>query len=98
MTEFVTGGEIGASGFEGFGAEFADAAFGAYDEGEGEGVPVFVGVGWVLCGGFEGGPVAAVVAGDVGAVGAYGDPGFRGGVVGYGAAVAVGWGTCGVGL
>jgi hypothetical protein len=70
------------SGFEGFGAELADAAIGAYDEGEGEGVPVLVGVGWVLCGGFEGGPVAAVVVGDVGAVGAYGDPGFGGGVVG----------------
>ncbi len=37
-------------------------------------------------------PVLAVVAGDVGSVGAYGDPGFSGGVVGYGAAVAVGWG------
>jgi hypothetical protein len=45
-----------------------------------------------LCGGFEGCPVAAVVAGDVGAVGAYGDPGFGLCVVGYGAAVAVGWG------
>ena len=30
------------------GAEFADAAVRAYDEGEREGVPVFVGVGWVL--------------------------------------------------
>jgi hypothetical protein len=42
-------------------------------------------------GGGEGSPVAAVVGGDVGAVGAYGDPGFGGGGVGYGAAVAVGW-------
>ena len=66
---------------------------GADDEGEGEGVPVLVfvglggGIGEV---GFEGVPVAAVVGGDVGAVGAYGDPGFGGGVVGYGAAIAVG--------
>ena len=80
------------SGFEGFGAEFADAAFGAYDEGEGEGVPVLVGVRGVLGGGFEGCPFFAVVAGDVGAVGAYGDPGLGGGLVGYGGAVAVGWG------
>ena len=79
---------------EGVGAEFADAAFGAYDEGEREGVPVLVGVGLVLGGGFEGGPVAAVVVGDVGAVGACGDPGFCLGVVGYCAAVAVGWGQC----
>ena len=64
---------------------------GAYDEGEGEGVPVFVGVGWVVAGGGEGCPVFSVVARDVGAVGAYGDPGFGGGVVGYCAAVAVGW-------
>ena len=48
--------------FEGGGVQFADAAVGADDEGEGEGVPVFVGVG-----------------GDVGAVGAYGDPEFLGG-------------------
>jgi hypothetical protein len=79
------------SGVECFGTEFADAAIGAYDEGQREGVPVFVGVGGVLCAGFEGAPVAAVVTGDVGAVGAYGDPGFGGGVVRYGAAVAVGW-------
>src|SRR5580658_4479820 len=74
------------------GAEAAYASVGADDEGEGEGVPVFVGVGWVVVGGFEGCPVLAVVAGDVGAVGAYGDPEFLGGVVGYGGAVAVGWG------
>jgi hypothetical protein len=29
------------------GIELADAAVGADDEGEGEGIPVFVGVGWV---------------------------------------------------
>jgi len=62
----------------------------AYDEGEREGVPVFVGVGWVVVRWFEGCPVFAVVGGDVGAVGAYGDPEFLGGVVGYCAAVAVG--------
>ena len=77
---------------EGVGAEFADASVGAYDEGQGEGVPVFVGVFFVLGGGGEGAPVAAIVGGDVGAVGAYGDPGFGGGGVGYGGAVAVGWG------
>ena len=65
---------------------------GADDEGEGEGVPVFVGVGWVVAGGGEGCPVFSVVAGDVGAVGAYGDPEFLVGIVGYGGAVAVGWG------
>ena len=81
------GGEL-----EGRGVEDADAAVGAYGVGEGEGVPVLVGVGGVVVGGVEGAPVAAVVGGDVGAVGAYGDPGFCGGVVGYGAAVAVGWG------
>ena len=74
------------------GAEAAYASVGAYDEGKGEGVPVFVGVGWVVAGGFEGCPVFSVVAGDVGAVGAYGDPEFLLGVVGYGGAVAVGWG------
>ena len=47
--------------------------------------------GGVLRAGFEGCPVFAVVAGDVGAVGAYGDPEFLGGIVGYGRAVAVGW-------
>jgi hypothetical protein len=72
------------SGFEGVSAELADAAFGAYDEGERESVPVFVGVGWFGGGGFEGAPVFAVVAGDVGAVGAYGDPGFGVGRVGDG--------------
>jgi hypothetical protein len=56
------------------------------DEGEGESVPVLVGVGWVFGGGLEGGPVLAVVVGDVGAVGAYGDPEFLLGVIGYGGA------------
>jgi hypothetical protein len=64
---------------------------GSDDEGEGEGVPVLVGVGLVFSSGFEGCPVLAVVAGDVGAVGAYSDPEFLGGIVGYGGAVAVGW-------
>ena len=72
------------------GTELADAALRAYDVREREGVPVLVGVGWVLWAGFESGPVLAVVAGDVGAVGAYGDPGIGCGVVGYRAAVAVG--------
>jgi hypothetical protein len=70
---------------------------GAYDVGEGEGVPVLVGVGGVAGGwvGGEGSPVAAVVGGDVCAVGAYGDPEVVGGVVGYGGAIAVGWGMGG---
>ena len=74
--------------------EAADAAVGAYDVGEGEGVPVAVSVRVLVEGGIgvEGTPVAAVVGGDVGAVRAYGDPGFGCGVVGYGGAVAVGWG------
>ena len=41
-------------------------------------------------------PVFSFVAGDVGAVGAYGDPEFLSWVVGYGAAVAVGWGLGGL--
>ena len=65
------------------GAETAYATVRAYDEGEGEGVPVFVGVGWVVAGGGERLPVFAVVGGDVSAVGAYRDPKFLGGVVGY---------------
>jgi hypothetical protein len=40
-----------------FGIEFADSTVRAYDEGEGEGIPVFVGVGGVLRAGFEGCPV-----------------------------------------
>ena len=79
-------------GLQGGGVEDADAAVGAYGEGEGEGVPVLVGVGVFVGDGVEGAPVAAVVGGDVGAVGAYRDPGAGGGVVGYGGAVAVGWG------
>ena len=74
------------------GAEFAYASVGAYDVGEREGVPVFVGVGRIGGAGFEGAPVAAVVGGDVGAVGAYGYPEFLLGVVGYRGAVAVGFG------
>ena len=70
---------LGREGFEGVGVEDADAAVGAYGVGEGEGVPVLVGVGGVVVGGVEGAPVAAVVGGDVGAVGAYRDPGFCGG-------------------
>ena len=72
----------------------ADAAVRAYDVGEREGVPVAVGIGgFVECGiGMDGTPVAAVVGGDVGAVGAYGDPGFGAGIVGYGGAIAVRWG------
>ena len=78
--------------FEGGGVEFADSAVGAYYVGEGKGVPVAVGVGWLVEGsvGVYGAPVAAIVGGDVGAVGANGDPGFGGGVVGHGTAVAVG--------
>jgi len=90
MTERKASAELFA--LEGGGVEDADAAVGAYGVGEGEGVPVLVGVGGVVVGGVEGAPVAAVVGGDVGAVGAYGDPGFCLGVVGYRAAVAVGWG------
>ena len=76
------------------GIEFADPTVGADDEGERESVPVLVRIGgFVERGvGAEGTPVAAVVGGDVGAAESYGDPGFGGGVVGYGGAVAVGWG------
>jgi hypothetical protein len=77
-----------------FGIEFADSTARANDEGEGEGVPAFVGIGWVLRTGFERCPVFSVIAGDVGAVGAYGDPKFLLGVVGYGGAEAVGWSLC----
>ncbi len=80
----------------GDGVEAAYASVLADDEGEGEGVPVFVGVGWFLRGGFQGCPVLAVVAGDVGTVGANGDPEFLIGIVGYGRAVAVGWGLGGL--
>ena len=77
-------------GLECGGVEQADAAVGADDEGQGERVPALVGVGGVDGGGFERSPVAAVVGGDVGAVGADGDPGVCGGVVGDGGAIAVG--------
>src|SRR6185437_16963463 len=36
-------------------------------------------------------PVVSIVGGNIGAIGAYGDPGFGGGVVSYRGAVAVGW-------
>ena len=75
------------------GIEFADAAVGANDEGQRDGVPVGVGAGGLVERGIgmNGVPVPAIVGGDVGAVGADGDPGFGGGVVGDGGAVAVGW-------
>src|SRR5215469_10465182 len=79
-------------GGEGVVAEFAYAAAGAYGEGEREGVPVLVGVGLIEGAGFEGRPVLAVVSGDVGSVGAYGDPGFGLFVIGHRAAIAAGWG------
>jgi len=81
-------GWLGHGGLEGVRVEDADAAVGAYGVGEGEGVPVLVGVGGFVTGGVERAPVSAVVGGDVGAVGSYGDPGVGGGVVGYRAAVA----------
>ena len=76
------------------GIEFADPTVGADHEGERESVPVLVGIGGFVERGIgaEGTPVAAVVGGDVGAAESYGDPGFGGGGVGYGGAVAVGWG------
>ncbi len=58
------------------GAELPDTSVWANDEGKRERVPVFVCVGRVVAGGCEGTPVFAVVGGDVGAVGAYGDPEF----------------------
>ena len=78
--------------------QLADAAVRTDDEGKRKRVPVAVGVGcFVQCWiGMKCAPVFAVVGGDVGAVGADGDPGFGGGVVGYGGAVAVGWGCGGV--
>jgi len=84
--------------FECGGVKSADAAFWAYDVGKREGVPVAVSLRGFVQGGVrvDGMPVAAIVGGDVGAVGAYGDPGFDGGVVGDGGAVAVGWGGGGV--
>ncbi len=84
------GGSLLRRRWEGVFAEVAYAAVGAYDEGEREGVPVLVGVGGVVGAGFERAPVAAVVGGDVGAVGAYGDPGVVVAELGDGGAVAVG--------
>ena len=71
--------------FECGGVKSANAAFWAYDVGERKCVPVSVGVrGFVQGGvGVDGMPVSAVVGGDVGAVGAYGDPDFSFVVVGY---------------
>ena len=73
--------------------ELADPAVRADYEGKGERVPVAVGVGrFVQCRiRMQCAPVFAVIGGDVGAIGANGDPGFGGGVVGHGGAVAAGW-------
>jgi len=57
------------SWLESVGAKLGDAALGANDEGEGKGIPVAV---------VEGLPGAVVVAADVGAVGAGGDPELEG--------------------
>src|ERR1700693_62030 len=83
---------------QGVGAELGDAAVGADDEGQRERVPVFVGVRGVVVrrARRQGVPGAAVVSGDVGAVGADGDPGFVLLVVGDGRAVAVGRGLGGL--
>src|ERR1035437_9906823 len=61
---------------------------------QGQRLPMLIRVGRLVERGvgFQDAPVAAVVRGDVGAVGAYGDPGFVGGIVSYGGAKAVGWG------
>jgi hypothetical protein len=72
-------------------AYLTDATVGAYDERQREGVPVLVGIRGLAGLGVERTPVFAIVDGDVGSVGAYGDPGFGLSVVGYCAAVAVGW-------
>ena len=67
-----------ARGLEGGRVYFADPALRAHDVGERESVPVAIGVFGFMQGGIgvDGSPVAAVVGGDVGAVGAYGDPEF----------------------
>jgi hypothetical protein len=82
---------------QGLGIEFADATAGADGKGEQERVPIAVGVGGLVERGIgvEGTPVAAVVDGDVGAVGSYSNPGFGGSVVSDGGAVAVGHGVGG---
>ena len=78
------------------GIEFRDATVGADNEGKREGVPVAVGVWRLVKGGIgmEGLPGAAVVGGNVGAVGAYSDPRLGSGIVGYGGAVTVGLWVC----
>ena len=77
---------------EGVFVEAADAAFGAYGEGQGEGVPILVGVrGFVVLGiGMERVPAVAVVEGDIGAVGSGADPDAGLFVVGDGRSIAVG--------
>ena len=71
--------------------EFADAAVGADDEGEREGIPVPVGVGRLVqhANRMKGAPGVAIIDRDVGAIGANGDPGFALRVVGDRGAVAV---------
>jgi len=80
-----------ARGLEGGRVYFADPALRAHDVGERESVPVAIGVFGFMQGGIgvDGSPVAAVVGGDVSAVGAYSNPRFAGGVVSNGGAVAV---------
>ena len=78
-----SGFSVFAEGGQGGGVEFGDAAVGADDEGEGEGVPVAV---------VEGLPGFSVVAADIGAVGAGGDPEIEGVGVLDGGAEAVGRG------
>ena len=71
--------------------EFANAPMRADDKGKREGIPVLVGIGSLakVRIGMKRAPVAAVVGGDVRAVGADGDPCLRLRVVGDGGAVAV---------
>lgn len=78
--------------FESVGPEFTYAAVGADHKGQRVCVPVLIGVQRFACRRLQGMPVAAIVGGDVGAVGAYGNPEFLLGVVGYGTPVAMGWG------
>jgi len=56
---------------------------------------VLVGVGGLVFEGFQGAPVFAVVGGDVGALGPTVIQSLWLGVVGYGGAIAVGWGLGG---
>ncbi len=70
--------------------ELADPAMRPDDKRQRKRIPVTVRVCRLMqCIRPQRAPVFAVVGGDVGAVGADGDPGFGGGVVGYGGAVAV---------